>query len=64
MKSCAFYPCAEVESCGLVGGCTQRRFKPAPVHEASLPAAKALNGTKARPVRDPARIKRRRKPIT
>ena len=57
--TCAFAPCAAVETCGLVGGCTQRRFPPA--HEATLSAAKALNGTKGRPVRDPALIKRRRK---
>ena len=62
--TCAFEGCLRPEACCLVGGCVQQRFAQTPVAEHVLPASKALNGTKPRPVRDPARIRRPRKAIT
>jgi hypothetical protein len=68
--SCAFRPCAEVLRCAFDRGCVAKRFhvERAPElveRDRSLRAdAKALNGTKARMVRDPRFIKRKRKALT
>ena len=65
MTSCAFAPCDVSDTCGLVVGCTQRRFgRSVPAQDAPRPASKALVGTKPRPVRDPATTRRRRKALT
>ena len=67
-KSCAFFSCAEVEECAMVGGCVQKRF-PAPgqnavTDESVKDGARKLAGTKpARTNRDPRFIKRRRKAL-
>ena len=67
--TCAFEPCGF--SCPLPGGCVRRRFPDQvaavnPLKPASdlRDDAKALNGTKAREVRDPRFIKRNRKALT
>lgn len=69
-ETCALLPCADVPICALSGGCVVRNLRFVQPRELverdqSLRAdAKALNGTKARAVRDPALIKRRRKALT
>lgn len=75
MPTCAFGPCRPDE-CVLIGGCVLARFadqQPSAMAAARQHAkeavglrkdAPALNGTKARAVRDPVLMKRKRKAIT
>lgn len=66
--TCAFVTCELAESCCLEGGCVQSRFahqKKAETADATLPASRALNGTKpGRTKRDPTFTPRKRKPLT
>lgn len=70
--TCAFDPCAVVTRCALPGGCVVRnpRFVQPPRGElverdrSLREDAQALNGTKAREVRDPRVLKRKRKALT
>lgn len=63
--TCAFASCVEATSCGMAGGCVERRFGRAPTREVQHELrqdARALAGTKpARTNSDPALIKRTRK---
>lgn len=65
--TCAFVPCAEARSCGLPGGCLERRFGRAPTREQQHELrrdARALNGTKpGRASRDPVFVPRKRKAL-
>ena len=69
--TCAFTSCDVATLCALSGGCVQRRF--AHVEDAQelverdrslREDAPARNGTKARAVRDPRFIRRKRKALT
>lgn len=67
--TCAFLPCDQVTECCLPGGCITKRFgkmggKNAATQDTLRDNAPALNGTKpGRTNRDPALIKRKRKPL-
>jgi hypothetical protein len=68
--SCAFLDCKDVTTCCLAGGCVVTRFpeqqgrRTLAHSDHEQPKSQALNGTKpGRTVRDPALIKRARKPL-
>lgn len=67
MSSCAYVPCLEATSCGMVGGCIEQRFGRAPTRAQQSEIRKnapALNGTKpGRTNRDPSLIARKRKAL-
>lgn len=62
--TCAFVSCAEADGCCLVGGCVAKRCIASPKGASDIKkGARALAGTKPRPSRDPAHIKRTRKAL-
>lgn len=60
VKTCAFYPCAEVDRCCLVGGCVKQRFPQqfgaasAVTTEPTKRGARKLAGTKPPKARAPS----------
>lgn len=63
--TCAFAPCQAAVACALEGGCVALRFPKRVAHGDDLKkGSRKLAGDKpARTNRDPALIKRRRKPL-
>ena len=60
--TCAFVRCEDAEACGLVGGCTQRRFQAVACVD-DRPRRSLAGVRPARANRDPSTIKRRRRMI-